>query len=706
MSAQAYGRDSATVYDGGSFGSYGRKRRSKTDWAGVTLGDAFKGNLDYFTRSSAQRTFYAVCRAVQMKAARVAGQPMAPAFQPSVKPQLGPCYTTYPSNLAAYAAIGLTGFLEFRSRATAGTLLLRFVDYLSHAPASDVGHVDAATYRKLVEIVIACVQDRLLLEDLSRVNALSTVEIYRLFSASQQRMKFATLPEMLDAVILYGDVLTDWKTLNLHPTSACILTELTEVCQPYFGELAAGGPEVTSGVGVRWVNDVCRCLMKHLPPARAEKGPKPGEKLDAGANGASPGPLSRADSGESVNSRTDRLAPLDGPQCPTLFEPSSTEQWAATMLPGAASDPAAKGDSPSEAQKQIQQTLQDFASTVDKAAGQDAAYEDMRSDLVERSLRQSTFSPGPIEGNPTDGHEVSVCLGEEETAAGEVFDRPVELSDDLPAYQQLLEESLPISTALKRTLYPNVEELPDSQRLRTTGSLDPRRLALAEFSSVIFKRHRIIEKADRRGRPVLLIACDGSGSLEADQMKMLKLLAASWLTSTVKSGIQVLAGLYHSGLIRNGVSGPLVQWIYHPLKTPATGRVEAARAVVSLPNTGTGVQSDALSVAFMLEEARRIARGRMIYLILITDCAWNRSFNTVKTGAEEVRALFERLYEEHRDRLHTTLVALGVDKATGFEDLLDKVVIVSPQDLLNSAKVAEQVGTYVASCMKERKRFV
>ena len=61
---------------------------------------------------------------------------------------------------------------------------------------------------------------------------------------------------------------------------------------------------------------------------------------------------------------------------------------------------------------------------------------------------------------------------------------------------------------------------------------------------------------------MVLIACDGSGSLNHKQMQMLKLLA--WLESTAKSEIQVLAGLYHSGSIRPGVSGPLVQWIYHP----------------------------------------------------------------------------------------------------------------------------------------------
>ena len=167
-----------------------------------------------------------------------------------------------------------------------------------------------------------------------------------------------------------------------------------------------------------------------------------------------------------------------------------------------------------------------------------------------------------------------------------------------------------------------------------------------------------------------------------------------------------MAGLYHSGSIRPGVSGPLVQWIYHPQKTPALSRLEAARALVALPPSGTGAQSDALSLAFMLEEARCLARGRMIYLILLSDCAWNMSFRTRKTGKEEVYAFFETVYQEKAMKLHTTLVALGVTGATGFETLLDRVLLVNEGQLTDPAAVAGQIGTYVASCLKERRRWV
>jgi hypothetical protein len=176
--------------------------------------------------------------------------------------------------------------------------------------------------------------------------------------------------------------------------------------------------------------------------------------------------------------------------------------------------------------------------------------------------------------------------------------------------------------------------------------------------------------------------------------------------STAKTDIQVLAGLYHSGSIRHGVSGPLVQWMFHPQKTPAISSRDAVRALVTLPDHGTGVQSDALSIAFITDEARRLARGRMIYLVLITDCAWNQSFRSSKNGKQEVYSLMENLTAQLKSKLHTTLVALGVSGATGFENLLDKVININRTELTDPVAVAEKIGLYVASIMRERQKWL
>ena len=53
-----------------------RKKRTKADWAGVSIGDAFKPYLDHYHRLTAQRHFYRLVRKVQNRvAAQVTGQP-------------------------------------------------------------------------------------------------------------------------------------------------------------------------------------------------------------------------------------------------------------------------------------------------------------------------------------------------------------------------------------------------------------------------------------------------------------------------------------------------------------------------------------------------------------------------------------------------------------------------------------------------------
>lgn len=682
---------SPTYTRGGYYASC-RQRRSKTDWAGIDLGDAFKSNLDYYFRMSAQRLFYKATRKVQVAVSDCIGG-AAETSEPKAKPQLSPFYTSYPSTLAAHAAIGLTAYLEFKARVSDKILLTHLKQYLEKPAEHDDLRVDPKSYAEVAKIVAEQVQTRVLLEDLCRSPFGASVEMYRLFSASQQSARFRTVPDMLHAVILYGDVLPDWRDQELHPLTRHILGDLTRTCNPYFDLLGRTSPQLLVDLGVDWVRAVCLALAPYLPEPEEESpetGPPPGQEgeerhrfLKAGGR----------------RQPSERLAPLGGPHAPMLFDPLNPEQAVKSLVGGKNVGEPAEDDP-------CRQLINDFADAVNKAGGQQQTYQDLRSDVLEHMLKNRGFSESPLQGNPVDGHEVTVNLGKGKVAAGEIFDRPVEISDDEGGYAELMGNCRPLAEALKKNLYPNVEQIPETERLRTSGCLDANRLAVAEYSQVIFRRYRIREKADPRGKPVVLIACDGSGSLNHQQMHMLKLLAAAWLESTVKSEIQVLAGLYHSGSVRPGVSGPLVQWIYHPQKTPALTRKEASRALVALPASGVGVQSDALSLAFMLEEARRLARGRMIYLILLSDCAWNSCLRIGKSGQEEVQAFFDSVYQEMPGKLHTTLVALGVNRETGFENLLDRVLAVNDAQLGDPAGVAGQIGAYVASCLRERRRWV
>jgi|GEM_PF-628754 len=697
-----------------------RIRRRKIDWAGVGLGDAFKSDLDYFERMPAQRKFYAECKQTQKNAALLAGQTVEAGFKPNVKPQLSPCYTSYPAVLAANAAVGLTGFLEFESRISKRALVLRMEAIRAgRAKAEGIGQPQAIVERMVAETV----QTRLLLEELSHAQQMERVELYRLFAASQQNLKFATLREIVEAVVLYGDVLPHLPpavapshplerdeaemqaAIEVHPMTHAILSELRLASEKYLMMLRVMPTGSLAALGCEWVRALCSVLAKYLPDPPAEASSPatgaPEAPKTADANAATQ--FKFAGPPEQAPDKPASIAPLNGPNPPSLLGEqtpplSPEEQTMLKILRLKQSDilKAQLAKAPT--------ALAAFSAAIKQASGQVCSWHDIRSDLVEQMLQSGAFSQGPVQGSPTDGHEVSLRLNGDRIAGGEIFDEPVELSDDLPAYEALLDEAQPIADVLRRALYPNVEQVVETERFRTTGSIDPARLAMAYCSTVVFKRNRVREKADRRGRPVVLIACDGSGSLNAQQMQLVRVLAAAWLRSTARSGVEVLAGLYHSGQVRGAVAAPMVRWIHHPQKTPAIGRADAVRAIVSLPQTGTGIQSDALSLAFMLDEARRVARGRMVYLILISDCQWNRSFNTEMSGKDEVLAFFENNCNES-GKLHTTLVAVGFDGETGFEGLLDKVVPVPKNSLADYTAVARKIGAYVASCIRERRKI-
>jgi hypothetical protein len=148
---------------------------------------------------------------------------------------------------------------------------------------------------------------------------------------------------------------------------------------------------------------------------------------------------------------------------------------------------------------------------------------------------------------------------------------------------------------------------------------------------------------------------------------------------------------------------PLVQWIYHPAKTPALDPRDASRAIISLPESGTGIQYDSLSISYMVEEAASIAKGRMIYLILLSDCQWNKSFKTEKTGEQEVAAMFTYFNEKYENKLHTTLIGLGVQEKQPVFDKINKVILISQQEIDSTATVAQRISLYVANSIRERR---
>lgn len=698
--------------NGGVYSYSTRQRRCKADWAGIGIGDAFKTHLDYYRRLPAQRAFYQTVRKAQVAVARHAGWHGDEPYAPKVKPQISPFYTNYPSGLAAHAAIGLTAFLELKASLDRPLLASYLADFLESPtqPWETSAHPDL--YHHAAHRTVEIVQERLLMEDLNSVGGLPAMEVYRLFICAQQDFRTTNLDEILRAVIHFGDVLPPLGLMAMHPTTRRILGNLAGVSRPYYPRLTDNRLDVLIQVGREWVQDIFRVLVQYLPSeAEAQTDPdKIGQLQDDAGPAAGIGRLAPRESQPGATrpetNDSGEVAPLDAPMPPHLFSMPDVALRSLHAIMQRWLERREKNQEQAEPglDPDTQGILDDFAATMEEAANQERNWEDMRSDLVERAIALSAFSNGPLEGAPTDGNEVVLSLGGKLNTAGEIYDRPLDLSVDQAAVSQLLEQARPITTLLRRNLYPNIEQVPESLRLRTSGCLDSGRLPLAAVSAAVFRRFRTMEKADRRGKPLLVIACDGSGSLGRDQMRLLKVLAAAWLGSTVGSGIQVMAALYHSGGVRQGINAPLVQWIYHPQKTPAVSRGDAVRALVSLPESGTGIQSDALSLAFIMAEAKRLARGGMVYLTLLSDTKWNQSFGGSQSGKEEVALLFQDLREEFGPKLHSLLVALGDADREDYEDIFDKEIAVSDKELEDYATVAERIGAYVASRICDQRR--
>ena len=539
-----------------AFAARRESRHSKTDWAGVHLGDAFRNNIDYMLRLAAQRSFYGVVKNVQKTIMAHATIGDGSPSEPEVKPQIGPFYTTYPSILAAHAAIGLTGYLEMKARLSEDFLQKHIHESIS----TFLAEMEAEETRKwmaaLSSPVISIVETRMILEELSRLSIGPFSEAYRLFCASQQTLLFISVPEIVNCVVLYGDILPDLDGLTLHPVARDVLKDIS-LCSKAFLEVLPGtkGDQLVR-LGQDWVKQILLSIMPYLQAKEERNNSKndPCEKQ---------GPAAKNDPRGSPVACT----------VPYILEP---ENNALKIKRTVLKDLIRWLPVDREDKDGIISAADQLAKALGNAAGQNVDYEDMRSDLVEQKMRDTGWQEGPMQGNPIDGNMVSVQLGNLK-AEGEQFEQSLSLSDDMAGFEKLVEEASPVSHALHSILYPNVMELPLVERFCTSGPLDPARLFSASYSEAVSRRTRVTRKADKNGAPVLLIACDGSGSLDASQIHMLKILTAAWLQSTARTRIQILAGLYHSGSVREGMSGPLVQWIYHPKKTPAVSRIDSIK---------------------------------------------------------------------------------------------------------------------------------
>ncbi len=665
---------------------YGYRRNSKRLWRSGRLGNAFKHNMEYYARIPALRTFYNhVERAIE-KVFALTGSAYEAGSSRKVKAQLSICYTDYPAGIIA--AIGHTAWVQYKKLVNdSGINIYNIGDNLCKAYLQE--GMNPGFFEKLVLIIRQTVSERLAYEELKQSGLEQEVESYRFFLAANDKLRFHTLAEIIRAVIILGDLLPDFQLIDLYELTRELLFVIGTVSAPFFIALKTAQPGNYYAIGEEWIKKLIMHIIPYLP---RENSPVSNSET-------------RKDEGRSF-SRVSRRLPaspdeefpgFDRKVPPMLEAPQNLENLFLTDM----NKQGTQGDLPQPVKEFVAQ-LSTIAQTIQNASGQ-KDYEDTRSDILLSELLNNPFAPGSIEGVNMEGNEVEVDLGDAGSVTGQIFDKALELSYDLSEVERLKEEARPITEKMKSDIYPSDEEILRVERIKSSGTIDPGRLPYYEFTEAIHKRFILEHQLQKEGQSLVLLVCDGSGSMTPKKYYMLRLLTVAWLESTIRTSVKIMAGIYNEGTVSQGRYGPILEWIYHPMKTVSASQKEAVRAVASIPERGSGGQKDALALSYCLQEAASVARGKNIYLIHITDLGWCNSFGTALSAEEEILHVIQQFKNGRKDQLHYTLVGLHADTAGKIGQVVDEFISLSEAELNTPFSAASKIAVYCRSILKKQR---
>ncbi len=674
---------------------YGYRRNSKRLWRSGRLGNAFKNSIDYYARIPALRTFYDYIEDAIKTIHAILSTTYETDSPKKVKAQLSICYTDYPAGILA--AIGHTAWVQFKS-------LLNASDISIYNFGKDIAKiklpegVDPEYFLKMLNIIQQAVSERLAYEELMQSDVKQVIEAYRFFLAANEKLEFNYFPEITRAAIILGDLLPEVDEMDLNKLTKELLIVIRTVSMPFFEELREAAPEAYYDLGRRWIKRLARRISSYLPPLVG-----PGGATVTGHGQATSIPRTSFGLPDSPDEEfpgfDQKSTPLLEP--PTRLEDIFSMDMKNNPVPMDMKKPISSDDLPGHLKEMLSQ-LSTIAQTIKNASGQ-RTNEDTRSDILLNELLNSPFTAGSIQGTSMEGNEIEVDLGEAGSVTGQIFDKALELSYDLPEVEKLRKEARPLSDKIMSDLYPNSEEILLTERIRSSGCIDPGRLPYYEFTDAIYKRFILEHQLQKAGKSLMLVVCDGSGSMNSKKFKMLRLLTVAWLESTMKSQIQVMAGIYNDGLISQGRYGAKMEWIYHPRKTVSVSQKEAIRAVASIPQMGGGGQRDALSLSYCLQEAESVARGNNIYMIHITDTGWCNSFGTGLPPDEEIVNVVSQFKDKRKGQLHYTLVGLDTDAAGGIGRVIDEFISLSAIELEDPYLAASKIAMYSSSILKKHK---
>jgi len=526
---------------------YGYRRNSKRLWRSGRLANAFKNSIDYHARIPALRTFYDYVEDsikiiyAMMSATYEADSPK------KVKAQLSICYTDYPAGILA--AIGHTDWVQYKSLLKDSEIsIYNFNKAIDRIKLPEGIHPEY--FKKMINAIQQAVSERLAYEELMQSDLGQVIEAYRFFLAANDKLEFHYFPEMVRAAIILGDLLPDFTAMELHDLTREILTVIRINSMPFFEELSKAALEEYYDIGRRWIRRLARRIAPYLPAIEGSEHPA---TRDNGQSGS----ITRTNLGmprsaeEEFPGFDQKLPPLL--EAPTKLEDLFTADMKKNPVPMDMNKQTSSDNLPDHI-KEMMSLLTGIAQTISTASGQ-RPIEDTRSDILLNELLANPFAAASIQGTSMEGNEIDVDLGENGSIKGQIFDKTLELSYDLPEVEKLRTKAKPLTEKIKSALYPNSEEILITERLRSSGCIDRGRLPYYQFKDSIFKRFVIEHKLQKEGRSLMLLVCDGSSSMNEKKFRMLRILTVAWLESTMKSKIQVMAGIYDDGLSYAGEQG-------------------------------------------------------------------------------------------------------------------------------------------------------
>ncbi len=663
-------------------------KKSPIEWRGSSPSDAFRPNLSGSNyQLHARSKLWKSCLSQQQKIAKFFGSD-----EIKVKPQITHFFIL-PAAQAALSCIGLTSFLEAKEHARAGKGLLETycAEFINTPHVYFDTTVDPEILKKLAGVIAKIIDNRLLIELLNHELKILSVEMYRAIGCTLLKMDRAySIEQLLTLNLLYGDLVTP-PTLKASPLGE-FWEDLQRFNQPYLDNFASQGERKYLAAATRWLHALTAKIASHFverPLVEEKEGDAKkmvviGEKFGHEESEAAPDMIYIA------NADVDHSRSF--PQLIHGFKAEDPQDLIKHLNP------------------ELQKDLNQLAGSIHSALDDKRHFDQQPRHILEDGIQRDQWARTAIEGIPSVGEEVTLQLNGFEMM-DVVHEQVLPLSYDFDDIEELKQKSLPIATQLSRMLYVS----PTIESRMTTGTsganFDPTALPLYRISDNLYCKTAEYLQMNRTGQSIVVLAADTSSSNSSAQIDCLKILSAGWIKASKarQNRMEFVAATYDSGASSGGHHGTMVRWIYNQRYSEERTFDHALSRVTSIK--ASGGNSDILSWAKIMSEVKNMVqrkprlRKAHVYLIIISDCAFNKSFrSTPLSNHEEVQHYLKHLREvDFKDGIHITLVNISGEGSTAIDALVDLKLGITNSMVQDPTEAAKRISEYVSTAIKQQR---